>query len=183
MAIEPKGLRTHGKTTRTWEPPTYLGGFIKYEKSDEPWAAYCGLGRYVEVPLNLFDVRDEHMNLVGYTREDPVDNYRRGSRPLRVRIMEPLDGFMLSSLENTPPWDHRVDQTVRNVDVCTDTMHFSTDLCIKNFACWFCDLSDASALAEGGWLVCIGDDNRRAFARELARKAMRIHEDRLASGW
>lgn len=73
-----KPLQTHGRTVKTWQPP-HGDRFLSYDSRDEAWMRPLGLGRIVDTPEALFDVRDDLGELVGYTVHDPRDYERRGA--------------------------------------------------------------------------------------------------------
>ena len=86
MNSKSKPLQTHGRTVKTWQPPRE-DRFVSYDSRDEAWMRPLGLGRIVETPEVLFDVRDERAELVGYTVHDPC---RYGVRGAVVFVSDPI---------------------------------------------------------------------------------------------
>jgi hypothetical protein len=65
-------LQSHGLMVKKWVPPKATR-FISYTKSDESWAAYCGLGHYVQELAPWYDVMHEDgKSCLGWTKYDPT---------------------------------------------------------------------------------------------------------------
>jgi hypothetical protein len=76
-------LSTHGWVTSPWIPPKSNSRFVTYDASDEHWLRPFGLGTVRPMrQVELYDVRDEIGNLIGYSQYSPSDFGRKaGSQP------------------------------------------------------------------------------------------------------
>lgn len=73
-----KPLQTHGRRVEKWHPPAG-DRFTEYGPEDEKWMRPLGLGTVRDHGLaGLYDVVDEHMELVGYYHISPTDRMYRG---------------------------------------------------------------------------------------------------------
>lgn len=147
-------LQTHGIYDETWVPPKTR--WITYEKRDEQWARYCGIGEIVRSLVPLYDVRDEEGKLLGYTRHRPDYN----GFELTLRKAHPRSRIWFGYREIKPP-DTR----------CIEVFVQRYGLCGQNFLCWKAQLSDAPDLIECRWIEVIGEDCIQE-ALELAERRL-----------
>lgn len=71
-------LSTHGWVTSPWIPPKSNSRFVTYDASDEHWLRPFGLGTVRPMrQVELYDVRDEIGNLIGYSQYSPLDFARK----------------------------------------------------------------------------------------------------------
>ncbi len=164
-ALQP--LRTHNHYVERWLPPD--SPFVTYEPQDETWARYCGIGRVERRLDDLFDVRDQLGDLVGYTRWNPAEQYRRS---LHVEI--PVLEDRRLPLLDVPADVQRTE--IRTVRIQISTWGFEDD----RFLCWRLHLKDAEVLVRSKWIECIGEDGIEEYCYTLRERAMRrLYEGRL----
>ena len=158
-------LQTSGLLVETWVPPKTR--FVTYEKRDEEWARFCGIGHVKTEPAPLYDVRDEQSELIGYTKWNPVDQVKTGNPYMRLHVFEDLlDRFDYQ----WPSGKVRYKEIkVRDIEVRIGSIGFSVsgDFC----EVWRARLQDAESLVRCGFIECLGEDNMEKFCRELRRRA------------
>lgn len=143
-----KPLQTHGRTVKTWQPP-HGDRFLSYDSRDEAWMRPLGLGRIVDTPEALFDVRDERGELVGYTVHDPRDYERRGAI---VCILDPDGpcGFLASG--------RRVEKTHMRTASIMAYLFLWTDGATR--IGWRVRPRDVPDLIRVKWIQVLGEDNK-----------------------
>lgn len=71
-------ISTHGWVTSPWIPPKSNSRFVTYDASDEHWLRPFGLGTVQPMrQVELYDVRDEVGDLIGYSQYSPSDFARK----------------------------------------------------------------------------------------------------------
>ena len=172
-------LQSHGlcKTVDVWEPPR-SGRFVSYDKSDESWMRPLGIGKVVKklnplLPVDLYDVRDERGDLVGYSELDPVDYFNRGVRDLMIAA---IDSFPRPIQFFRPESDSYMDQMkIRQIHVKASRY----SVACENYLCWQVQLYDAPALIMGKWIKAIGEDRVRELAYEVHQRAREFEWKRM----
>lgn len=170
-------LQSHGlcKTVEVWEPPR-SGRFVSYDKSDESWMRPLGIGKVVKRPnplllVDLYDVRDEKGDLVGYSELNPIDYWNRGTRDLMIGV---IDSF--------PPVYpvRRFDQTSSVREIRIRISRYS--VACEAYLCWQVQLYDAPALIMGKWIKAIGEDRVRELAHKAHQRAGRYYRELSLNG-
>lgn len=153
MSSSYKPLQTHGRFIEVWTPPKEP--FIQYEKSDEEWCRYFGIGTVEKVPEALYDVRDENGDLVGYCRANPVERRRY---PIQLPVAKQFDWSTAISPTH-PPSFRTIELSVWDYDING-----------QQFSCWMVHLRDAADLVMTNWIVLLDRDRKHDFAHELRTK-------------
>ena len=183
-------LQTHGlcKTVEVWLPPRD-GRFVSYDNVDEAWMRPLGIGKVVNkpnplLPVDLYDVRDENGDIVGYSELNPVDYWDRGSRDLRIAVIDtfPRPAGLFNRLAD--PFEEL--DTVREIRIRISTFSIGFDGPIgrdhppdQRYLYWSVRLSDAPALIMGKWVKLIGEDNIKKFANEMHYRARELEYKRM----
>lgn len=170
-------LQSHGlkKTKQIWKPPKSHSRFWSATKEDEFWMRPLvspgdgGKWGTLETvpderyPVDLYDVRDERGELIGYSEMNPVEylEFARGM-PLQLLVVgtEGLN-YCLSK---------PVEEKYKSVEV--HTLQWSAGGSSRErFLCWSVPLHYALRLVETGWIKCIGPDRKNEFFHEVRMKA------------
>ncbi len=152
-----KPLQTHGLTTERWLPPKTR--FVTYQASDESWARYCGIGTVEVEPVALYDVRDETMGLVGYTRHKPPADGWETRIPFAENANARFGVVDHESRSMAPPEFSHVQ--VETVTIGVRGEYFLT---------WRIMLADAPKLIMSKWIECIGEDHIKEFEYRIKKK-------------
>lgn len=168
-----KPLQTHGlcKTKRVWNPPK-LGRFMAADKSDEHWMRPLMMagdgGRWGTIsvvpderyPVDLYDVRDERNELIGYSSLNPCDQWNSRWPELVLNVIAPEDRYIRGAI--TPEESCGYKQITIRV-----TRWRASD---EDYVAWQARFSDAFALIRGGWLKVLGTDNIREWEYIMRQK-------------
>lgn len=156
-------LQTHGKYTTRWVPPK-AGKFTVIEASDEAWAHPLGIGSVEQCLVNLYDVRDERNDLVGYTRHNPEAYHSRKQFSLWIGCLQDLEHSEMRLAQ------------VRH-DACRPGGICSIEFRLVEFAyygqrvvAWHVPLQYGAQLMDAGFLACIGPDHRSRYVAELRQR-------------
>lgn len=156
-------LQTHGQYTTQWVPPK-SDRFTVYDAGDEAWARPLGLGTVEQCLVNLYDVRDERNDLVGYTRNDPVAHYRRHGYTLHVHCLD---------CDDYPTFHRKEDRGLpcepkpfRHIEIRLVQL----EVCGERFLSWHVPLQYGAQLMDAGFLACIGPDHRSRYVAELRQR-------------
>jgi len=167
-------LQSHGlcKTVDVWEPPRG-GRFVSCDKSDESWMRPLGIGNVVKrpnplLPVDLYDVRDEKGDLVGYSEWNPVDYYNRGSRDLMISAIDTFPRPVQFFRPESDPYTRR--DTIREIRIRISRY----SVACENYLCWQVQLYDAPALILGKWIKAIGECRVRELAYEAHQRAREL---------
>lgn len=153
MAQDLRPLQTHKRYVEVWIAPKEP--FVRYEKSDEEWCRYFGIGTIEKVLEPLYDVRDERGDLVGYCRHNPVEC--RGRR--LVLPVAPMLEWSEKIKPFEPPSYQRIELNVWN-----------HSLNGERFLCWMVHLRDAATLVQTSFITLLDRDRKDDFVHELRKK-------------
>jgi hypothetical protein len=153
-----KPLQTHGRTVKTWQPP-HGDRFVEYDSRDEAWMRPLGLGRVVDTPEAMFDVRDERGELVGYTAHDPS---RYPSTGVMVYVCDPIgpSGYP-SSIGMTRDAE-------RKIEIIAPLFRWPDG---EPRIGWRVMLADVPDLIRVKWITVLGEDNIKRAIYDAERKA------------
>jgi hypothetical protein len=164
-----KPLQTHGIMVDTWIPPKHP--FVQYEPRDEAWGRYAGVGRIESRLAELYDVRDENNELIGYTKKHPVEamEFSRGGQYLtQVAVSVPMP-YLAHDFSKPSPY-----------------RRIALDFRMHRFACdgddylsWFARLVDGELLVRSRFIECIGQDHINEFAFAIRRRYLDREYDRM----
>lgn len=162
-----KPLQTHGLFEERWIPPKER--FVVYEKSDEEWCRFFGIGEVVQEPVQLFDVRDGNTELVGYTNRNPaIEIEKYGKWKIALPIISRSRICMFGEGNPVDGWNG-----IREVFVYIRRFSYMRE----SFLAWQCCIHDAEALLRAGWIKCIGEDNIEQLAYEIRKRSDRAMFD------
>jgi len=156
-------LQTHGQYTSRWVPPK-PDRFTVYDASDEAWARPLGLGSVEQCLVNLYDVRDERNDLVGYTQHNPEAYYNRKQFSLWIGSLRDLEypEIQVAQLRH----DAFQPDSICRIEI--RLVQF--EICGERFISWHVPLQYGAELMASGWLACIGPDYRDRYVRELRQR-------------
>lgn len=157
-------LQTHGQYTTRWVPPK-ADRFTVYDAGDEAWARPLGLGSVERCLVNLYDVRDEHNDLVGYTRHNPEAYHRRKQFSLWIGSLQDCE-YEKMSVAQTRHDAFRPD-SICSIEIRLVQIVISGE----RFVSWYVPLQYGAELMDAGFLACIGPDHRSRYVRELRQRA------------
>ncbi len=142
------GLRTHDIYEEQWIPPQ--SRMFTLQACDEPWARYFGLGSIARKHALLYDVRDEHSELLGYTRFDP----EKCVHDLRLAVAEQFDDIWPDKPMPT--------STIRTIAVRSAHFRFQGSI----YRCWIASMKDIQDMQASGFLAVFDRDRLREKQRE-----------------
>jgi len=127
-----------------------------------------GLGRIVDMPEPLYDVRDERGELVGYTVHNPS---QYGSRGVVVEVIDPISVRDLRS-------HYVVRQNRRSIEIIAPLFRWPDS---EPRIGWRVMLTDVPDLIRVKWIQVLGEDNIHRAMYEAEYRAMR-REDEIRFG-
>lgn len=156
-------LQTHGQYTSRWVPPK-SDRFTVYDAGDEAWARPLGLGSVERCLVNLYDVRDERNDLVGYTRHNPEAYHSRKQFSLWIGSLQDMDNPEM-----------RVAQMRHDAFRPDSICHIEIRLVQiaihgERFISWYVPLQYGAQLMDAGFLVCICPDHKSRYVAELRKR-------------
>lgn len=156
-------LQTHGKYTTRWVPPK-ADRFTVYESSDEAWARPLGLGSAEQCLVNLYDVRDERNDLVGYTQHNPESYHKRKQFSLWIGCLQDLEHPEMRF--GQVRYDSRRTDSFCRIEIrLVEFVYYG-----ERFVSWHVPLQYGAQLMDAGFLACIGPDHRSRYVAELRQR-------------
>ncbi len=156
-------LQTHGQYATRWVPPK-ADRFTVYEPSDEAWARPLGLGSCEQCLVNLYDVRDERNDLVGYTRYNPESYHKRKQFSLWIGSLQDCEYKKISVAQVRH-------DAFRPDSICSIEIRLvKIVISGERFVSWYVPLQYGAELMDAGFLACIGPDHRSRYVAELRQR-------------
>lgn len=156
-------MQSHGQYREVWVPPKTA--FIRYEKSDEAWGRYAGVGTIEKQLRPYYDVRDERGSLVGYTDMNPCDH---GTRPIELRV--PTD------LALDRMWYPFQQDPATRIDYKTVSLRVWTyEVEGERFLCWSCNSVDAGALIQTTVIKLVDRDRRDEYIHKVLKDKSKLY--------
>lgn len=164
MNSQYKPLQTHGRTITTWQPPDG-DRFTAYDRRDETWMRPLGLGRIVETPEALYDVRDERGELVGYTVHDPS---RYGARGIVMAVSDP------NGPSGYPASVGMMRDAERKIEIIAPLFRWPDG---EPRIGWRVMLADVPDLIRVKWITVLGEDRIKQSIYDAERKVWERSRD------
>jgi hypothetical protein len=156
-------LQTHGQYTSRWVPPK-PDRFTVYDAGDEAWARPLGLGSVEQCLVNLYDVRDERNDLVGYTGHNPEAYHSRKQFSMWIGSLQDLEQSEMHVAQMRH--DAFKPDSICRIEIRLVQLEYNGE----HFISWHVPLQYGAELMAGGFLCCIGPDHRDRYVRELRRR-------------
>jgi len=149
-------MQSHGVMVTKWIPPPPTR-FETYTRSDESWAAYCGLGRYEDTLAPMYDVydQDDASVLLGYCEFNP--SHCRSFRMLIPHREEVRQGFF--------PFATNIKVTELRQELYG---RYRPSLLVEYFSTWSCRPDEFNLLVAGGRAVKSANEVYRSAGRVKA---------------
>lgn len=147
-----KPLMTSYQTEEVWIPPN--DPFVTYERKDESWCRYFGIGHTEIRPARLYDVRYRNLKLAGYLRIYPSEDLRGISVPVKRDTLERHSWEVRSSIEQ--------------IVIARERLILLDRYGRQEFTCWTVGSTlDAETLIAAGYMITPSEDNLRRFEKDL----------------
>ncbi len=158
-------LQTHGVHDSEWVPPVSKSRFVSYQKRDEDWMKFFGLGSFRDVLRPIYDVRTRTGGtLVGYTCYDPSDEKSKRTSDIATYSALPVCDLMKYGYHRARPVHYQT------INISSTVFTVGNGLDSEAFRCWMVEGSDARILLDSEFITLTGPDRMIDFIAEMRRK-------------